>query len=213
MSKFFISSVVSGCFIHLGFLFSMKVGSMFEQQRLLAIGIVFSLGIILVQLAKTNLFTSYTYNFTRTILDNDFTFNDTEKLVLCFFGNLVGVLIMPSNIFLPEVKAMIDFKDSLSLYELFIRGVLCNMIICLLVYINSKIKEVSGKIIVSIMLISCFIILGFEHSIANMCFYLYGILNNYTCLFMAVRNISVVALGNLLGGMVVTAIFKGVEEK
>ena len=178
MSKFFISSVASGCFIHLGFLLSMKVGSMFEQQRLLVIGIVFSLGIILVQLAKTNLFTSYTYNFTRTILDNDFTFNDTEKLVLCFFGNLVGVLIMPSNIFFPEVKAMIDFKDSLSLYELFVRGVLCNMIICLLVYINSKIKEVSGKIIVSVMLISCFIILGFEHSIANMCFYLYGILNN-----------------------------------
>lgn len=202
---------MSGCFIHLGFLLSMKVGSMFEEQRLLMIGVVFSLGIILVQLAKTKLFTSHTYEFTESILENGFTSDDTENLILCFLCNILGVLIVPSNIFLPEIKGIIDFKDSLSVYELFIRGILCNMIICLLVHINSKIKDVSGKIIVSVMLISCFIILGFEHSIANVCFYLYGILNNYTCLFMAVRNISVVALGNLIGGMIITAILKKLD--
>lgn len=207
--NFVIGSILSGAFIHLGFLFSNVV-----SENILISGIVFSIGIILVQLTNSVLFTSYT----RNAVINDIAGISLSLILIslasCFILNFIGIFLIPLNLIIPNITNAIALKNSYSIYELFQRGFMCNFIICMLGHINSKIKDTLPKIVISIMLISCFIVLKMEHSIANMCIYVYGIKQGITTIQCAFRNIAIVASGNLVGGAIISylLIFKEIKN-
>lgn len=61
-------------------------------------------------------------------------------------------------------------RTDLSVMEAFVRGILCNILVCIAVWMSFAAKSVSGKLITSFWPIMLFVLCGFEHSIADMYF-------------------------------------------
>jgi hypothetical protein len=100
-----------------------------------------------------------------------------------------------------EAKARLDMPTA------FLRGVLCNMLVCVAVWLSAAARSVEGKVVAIAFPISAFVALGFEHCIAN--FYLLGIgmlsgADVKAAEFAA--NIASVTAGNTLGGILLAAI-------
>ncbi len=100
-------------------------------------------------------------------------------------------------------------KVSLSFGDAFLRGVCCNFLVCVAVWISFAAKDVAGKFLGIFMPVMLFVLCGFEHSIANMyyipcglfCKALYGAeAEALTWGAFLLKNLIPVTLGNLVGG-------------
>jgi len=100
--------------------------------------------------------------------------------------------------------AIADAKMNLGFEQAFFRGVLCNALVCVAVWLILAGRTITSKLAGLVFPISAFITLGFEHSIAN--FYLLpaGLMAGATGTFgAACANLLAVTLGNLAGGILV----------
>ena len=218
--------ILAGAFIGLGALFSVLVLSDasfgFAASRVLG-GVVFSLGLLLVVVAGAELFTGNNLLAmawadgclpTRDVLYN--------WVVVCA-ANFIGATGLAAVVFLSGHAEMNGgavgrtylqiavAKSSLSLTEAFFRGVLCNVLVCMAVWMTLAGRSVTDKFIAIVFPISAFVAAGFEHSIANM--YLFPLA---TMLQAAAgqpvevawlwRNLVPVIAGNLVGGSVLVAL-------
>ena len=93
--------------------------------------------------------------------------------------------------------------------EAFIRGVLCNILVCIAVWASFAAKKVSGKILMSFWPVMIFVLCGFEHSIADIYFGVaalftsaeYGLAaEGLTVGSFLLKNLLPVTLGNIVGG-------------
>ncbi len=99
-------------------------------------------------------------------------------------------------------------KAGLSVGEAFARGILCNVLVCLAVWLAMGAHNVAGKILAIIFPISAFVILGFEHSIANWFFLPYGMAldrEGLVTIAGAGTNLIAVTAGNIVGGTLLVA--------
>jgi formate/nitrite transporter len=108
--------------------------------------------------------------------------------VTVYFGNLAGSLGMVLLMYLSRqwtfaghhVGAMAlniaNAKVNLSFTEGVIRGILCNVLVCLAVWLCASGRSVTDKVLAIVFPITAFVASGFEHSIANMYFIPLGIL-------------------------------------
>jgi formate transporter len=193
----------------------------FALQRVLG-GICFSLGLILVIVAGAELFTG---NNLIAMAWADGKLSTTEVIknwIIVCIANLAGasglaLLIYYSGhvemnnhgIALTYVK-IAAHKCSLGFWTAFASGVLCNILVCLAVWMASAGRSVGDKVLAIVFPISAFVAAGFEHSIANMYFIMMGILlkgdvsnvPNMDAITWSgyMGNIIPVILGNLLGG-------------
>lgn len=129
-------------------------------------------------------------------------------------GALVfSVLIVMSQVLVSNEAAggmlsdMLAAKAHETPLELFTRGILCNVLVCLAIWMGSRVKSDGVKIALIFVSITAFIASGFEHVIANMTTYTIGILSGDPNGTLALYgyNVLFVGLGNLVGG----AIFVG----
>jgi formate/nitrite transporter len=108
-------------------------------------------------------------------------------------------------------------KCSMPFWEAFFKGVLCNFLVCIAVWMAMAGRSVMDKILAIVFPISAFVAAGFEHSIANMYFIpLAMLLRDGLSLPVAgaeavtwagfARNLVPVILGNLVGGSVLVAL-------
>ena len=99
-------------------------------------------------------------------------------------------------------------KVGLDPVQAFIRGVLCNALVCLAVWLCLAAHDVASKILAIIFPISAFVALGFEHSIANMYFTPLDILLSDGALGVGdlAHNLVPVTFGNIVGGGVFVAL-------
>lgn len=100
-------------------------------------------------------------------------------------------------------------KMSLPIHELIVRGILCNLLVCLAIWCSFKMKEETGKLIMIFWCLFAFITTGFEHSVANMTLLSIGLFIPHTAavsLSGFIYNLSFVTLGNMIGGALVLAI-------
>lgn len=89
--------------------------------------------------------------------------------------------------------------------ELFLKGLLCNMLGCLAVWCAVKLKEETAKLIMIFWCLFAFITTGFEHSVANMTLLTTALLIPHTAAISIsglVHNLIWVTLGNFVGGVV-----------
>ncbi len=100
-------------------------------------------------------------------------------------------------------------RTDLSVMEAFVRGILCNILVCIAVWMSFAAKSVSGKLITSFWPIMLFVLCGFEHSIADMYFGVaalftsaeYGIAaEGLTWFNFLVKSLVPISLGNIVGG-------------
>ncbi len=214
LDKLLMLGLLAGAFIAFGAAFyTLAVtGSTlgFGPTRLLG-GAAFSLGLVLVVVAGAELFTGNNL-IVMAWADGEVT-NDQlfRNWFATFISNAIGALIIALLVFFSGVLAndglsvtaiqIAEAKMNLSFVEAFFRGVLCNALVCLAIWLSFASHRVSGKILAILFPITAFVALGFEHSIANFYLIPVGIMvgaDGGVGGFVA--NIVPVTLGNVLGG-------------
>lgn len=175
--------LLAGAFIGLGALFFVLVKSDptlgFAASSVLG-GLVFSLGLLLVVVAGAELFTG---NNLLAMAWADGKISSADVLrnwVLVCGANFVGaaglaVLVYASGhthlnggAIGQQVVKMALAKQNLSLEQAFFRGVLCNVLVCMAVWMAMAGRSVTDKMVAIVLPVSAFVAAGFEHSIANM---------------------------------------------
>lgn len=125
-------------------------------------------------------------------------------VALAYFA---GALELGEGKFGETVKDIVNAKSALSATELFFRGVLCNILVCMAVWMCFAAHSASSKILAILFPISAFVALGFEHSVANMFLLPLGFLaGSDISLLDMIRNLGFVTLGNIVGGGLLVSI-------
>ena len=184
----------------------------------LAAGLAFSLGLIMLVIAGGELFTGNNLMIVAyasrkisggALLRNwvfAYATNAAGAILLAFAIHLSGVLegnaVKATAIKIAEAKVQLDAASA------FVRGILCNMLVCLAVWLSVAARSVEGKAIAIAFPISAFVALGFEHCIAN--FYLLPVamlIGAHISFSDFLGNILPVTLGNTLGGALVATAY------
>lgn len=181
----FTLAVLAGAFIAFGaMLFTVTMtdhGMGLGPSRILG-GVTFSLGLILVIIGGAELFTGnvlLTLGWAsgkisgKALLRNwsiSYLGNFLGALGMAYLAHRSGFMEMGGGAVAATAAKIAQAKASLSFETAFIRGILCNTLVCLAVWLCFASHAVIGKIFAIIFPITAFVALGFEHSIANMYF-------------------------------------------
>jgi formate/nitrite transporter len=232
----FTQAMMAGTFISFGAVFFTYVihdSTLSTGLTKLIGGLVFSLGLILVIITGAELFTGNSLIVMAYIGRKIHLKQLLRNWAIVFAGNLVGSLVIVYLIALSGqwtaggaavgVKALViaNGKVNLTFLEAISRGILCNILVCLAVYLCFSGRSVTDKILAILFPITAFVALGFEHSIANMYFIPAGLilkqnpqviaaipevlsrnldLSQLTTYGFVINNLLPVTLGNIIGG-------------
>jgi formate/nitrite transporter len=121
--------------------------------------------------------------------------------------HLSGALALGDGATAETAAAIATAKIQLPASQAFFRGLLCNALVCLAIWLSFAARSVAGKILAIVFPISAFVALGFEHSVANMYLIPIGMLNGATPDIAGFSgNLLFVTLGNIVGGSLCVAI-------
>ena len=219
----FTLAVLAGAFISLGAIFFCVVvtdSSLgFGITRLLG-GLSFSLGLILVVVGGAELFTGNNLLAMAWASKLISTRSVIRNWLIAYVGNVIGCLGTVLLVVWADVAGLgggavgetasqiATSKAGLSIGEAFARGILCNVLVCLAVWLEMGGHSVTDKVLAVIFPITAFVALGFEHSIANWFFLPYGLIldtQGAVSLQGAGSNLAAVTAGNLVGGTLLVA--------
>ncbi|MCT4598848.1 MAG: formate/nitrite transporter family protein [Vallitalea sp.] len=227
-----VNGILAGMFIALGGYAAAVSSHSIPNYSLakLVSGFIFPVGLILILCCGAELFTGNIL-LNVAVLEKKIKVNSMLKnWVLVYIGNFIGTLII---VFLIYHSGLLSSNhDALGGYAVkvatkkaelgfsvaFIRGILCNILVCMAVWASYAAKTATGKVLLIHIPIMAFIISGFEHSVANMYYLGLGFLAKNTPEFVeashmgeAVSEINIhnmignlipVTLGNIVGGAV-----------
>lgn len=211
--QMFVLAVLAGAFIGFGgaaYTAVMSgVDATFGPARLLG-GLVFSLGLILVIVGGAELFTGNAL-MVMAAVDRKISVRQLlRSWAVVYLGNLGGAAGLAlafgfSGILDGSLEAtavsIVQAKATLEPMEAFARGALCNALVCLAIWLSFAARTVTGKVLAILWPISAFVLLGLEHSVANMYFFPQGWLaGSDVTAGKAVTNLALVTLGNIVGG-------------
>jgi len=191
-------------------------------------GAVFSVGLMLVVIAGAELFTGNNLIFL-SVLDRQVGVGKwLRNWTIVFFANFAGSLLLVllmywsglwktnGNLVGATALSIANTKVNLTFLQGFARGILCNWLVCLAVWMAVSAGTVIGKVFAIFFPIMAFVASGFEHSVANMFFIPMGLaLKGQTAIVTAagltdklahltvggmVMNLIPVTLGNIIGG-------------
>ena len=203
-------------------------GLPWEVVRLVA-GLVFSLGLILVTVGGAELFTGNSLMVVAYASRRITLGALLRAWSLVYVGNIAGAVGTAALVFLAghygiavgkTALAIAAAKSALPTVQLFFLSVLCNVLVCLAVWMSFGGRTATDKVMVIIPPIAAFVAAGFEHSIANLYLLPHALAINawagpdfWTALGLnaeaaypdltvggALHNIVVTTLGNLVGG-------------
>lgn len=172
-------------------------------------GITFTLGLLLVVCAGAELFTGNTLAVMAFVSKKITGKALLRNWIIVYVGNLIGSLIIVGIMFLTEqytinnslvgAKALsiAAGKANLSWTVAFARGILCNTLVCLAVWLSFGGRNVIDKFAAILLPVSAFVASGFEHSVANMYFIPIGLLLKNVPGVASVANIPAEKLANL----------------
>ncbi|WP_449234577.1 formate/nitrite transporter family protein [Azospirillum doebereinerae] len=231
----FALAVLAGAFIAFGGLFATVTMSGAEGvlpygvMRLLG-GLVFSLGLILVLVGGAQLFTGDALMVMAWASGRLKTGEMLRVWTIVWIGNFVGAAGTALLVFLSgqytfghgAVGATALYfataKSGLPVGQAFVLGILCNVLVCLAVWLALGARSVGDKILAMVFPVTAFVAAGFEHCVANMYFVPLGLLIEWGApdSFWAdlgrappsipvgqyLLNLGAVTLGNWIGGAV-----------
>ncbi len=239
--KMFILGMLAGAYIGFGANLATKIGSMEAAGTSggqFLFGAVFSVGLMMVVIAGSELFTGNAMACFISCCNGQAKWGGLAvNWTTVFISNFVGSIILVYIIYMAGfwgdataisamgIKAMAIAKGKLTLSftQAFMRGILCNWLVCLAVWMAFAAKDIAGKIFAIFFPIMAFVSSGFEHSVANMFFIPMGItiangapalaatankmtpdamagIFNYSHFLSA--NLLPVTLGNIVGGSI-----------
>jgi formate/nitrite transporter len=216
--------MAAGGFVGLGALYSTVMLSdptlPFAASRLLA-GLAFSLGLILVVIAGAELFTG-SNQLVMAWADRRISSGELLRNRSCPLATAGGATGLALIVYLShhgdlnhgavaaQYLKIAAAKTAVPFWEAFFKGVLCNLLVCLGVWLAMAGRSVTDKVLAIVFPISAFVAAGFEHCVANMYFIPLGILlsgeaASATAWLGLLNNLVPVTLGNIVGGSVMVA--------
>lgn len=230
VEKCFVSAMLAGAFIGFGatyFMVFLGDSTMpFAAQRMVG-GICFCLGLVLVLCCGAELFTGNNLMVTGLASKKISMGGMLKNWVVVWLGNLAGSLLAVALVFWANVGGMNggavgDVMVSVAVskvtpdwFMLLGKGIMCNIMVCLAVWIGFSARTVADKVLGILLPISFFVAAGFEHCVANMFFLPTGLLMKTMGFGASVANvgaldlgaifynISAATIGNIIGGAVV----------
>lgn len=226
-SKVLISAILSGVFLSFASIAMMILSSHKTNPSIakLLSGLVFPIGLILIIMFKTELFTGNILLII-PLIDKKIKLKQMLiNLLLVYLGNYLGTLLIAllitytplattyqDTIFkIASNKLIIPFQEALTL------GIMCNILVVSAVYLSTTSKDDTSKIILAYLPIFIFVVIGLEHSVANMYHlnisYLLKILkvlpsktniDIITLQNIFTKNLLPVTLGNIIGGLLIS---------
>lgn len=224
-ARTFVLSLLAGFYIAFGAQLATVVTSdsaLFVGSgitRLLG-GSVFSIGLMLVVICGAELFTGNSL-LTAAALHGEISWQKLlENWLIVLAGNFIGSLFFAWLMFESELWksgtiakhaiTMATAKANIPFAAAFIRGIFCNWLVCLAVFMATAARDITGKLLACYIPIMTFVASGFEHSIANMYFIPAGLFiseemgqRNQVLSWQAffINNLIPVTLGNIVGGV------------
>jgi formate transporter len=230
----FVLGILGGAYIGFGGLLTTCVT--FDATAKLGTGLtklvsggLFSVGLMLVVIAGAELFTGNNL-MVSSVMSKEITFAKMmERWVLVYFANFIGALFVGMLFFysglwktgdgaLGAAAVKVAYsKVHLTFSEALWRGIGCNWLVCLAVWMALAARQTIGKIFAIFFPIMAFVAMGFEHCIANMYFIPTGIVfvqklalppvagvdvSILTWTNFLLQNLLPVTIGNIIGGSV-----------
>lgn len=182
---------------------------------------VFPAGMAMVLIAGSELFTGNTLIILAVLERRISMMRMLKSWLIVFVGNFIGAAMVAVGVVLghtpdlfgadlaASVVAAGASRCNLGFGEAVVRGILCNVLVCIAVWMSFAAKNVSGKLLTSFWPVMVFVLCGFEHSVADMYFGTaallasleYGITaEGLSVLNFFVNCIMPVTIGNIIGG-------------
>jgi formate transporter len=189
-----VSAFLAGAYIAFGALVAITVSAGLDPATwgtlpTLFMGAAFTLGLVLVLIAGSDLATGNMMLVPLSAMRGKITIGDVARnLTLVLLGNLLGALFVAyflgvqtdvigsassegsALLTYERLAAIADGKIGHTAWETFLRGVGCNWLVCLAVWMSLAARSVSGKILAIFFPIMAFVAMGFDHVVANMFF-------------------------------------------
>ena len=227
--KMFVLAIFAGCFIAVAGIGATTAAVSIESASLarLVSARVFPAGLAMVLIAGSELFTGNNLIIIPVLEKKVKVYEMLINWVVVYFGNLAGTMLVAflvvkghtpdlfdgaladSIVNAANIRTTMDFSDA------FIRGILCNFLVCIAVWMSFAAKKISGKIMALYFPIMIFVLCGFEHSIADMYYVSAGLFTkaeygieaeSLTWFNFFFKNLLPVTLGNLVGGCLIVGV-------
>jgi len=237
LGKMFVLAVLAGAYIGFGAQLATavkvgladKVGAGFAN---LVGGAVFPVGLMLVVIGGAELFTGNNLISLACCHGKAAWTGLLKNWVVVYIGNFVGSIVLALIVYLgfyasmnpaePTALATLalstaNAKVNLPFIDAIFRGIACNWLVCLAVWLAASSKDTVGKIFAIFFPIMAFVAMGFEHSVANMYFIPVGLFikdfagvattgANLTWVGFLGNNLLPVTIGNIIGGVFFVAV-------
>jgi nitrite transporter len=218
-----IRSMLAGMYVGAAIVLIFIVGGLVAQvapgMQRVVMGVCFGGALTIVIFAGSELFTGSNLVLTLGVLTRRTTVADlASNWVWTYIGNLAGSMLLAwmavaSGVLSTEpiqsfVVGLTQTKMNLPPDQLFLRAILANWMVCLGVWMAARIKSEAARILMIWWCMFTFITSGYEHSIANMCGLLLGLLLPHSEQVSWTGywyNLSLATLGNIVGGAVFVA--------
>jgi len=232
--KTLIGSFLAGAYIAFGGLVAISVSSGLDPQTwgslpTLFTGAAFTLGLVLVLIAGSHLLTGNMLLVPISAMQGRLSWRDIlTNFTLVLIGNVAGAVFVayflavqtgvigsfgsdagaPGAMTYERLAGIAEAKGlHESSWQVFLRAVGCNWLVCLAVWMSLAADSVSGKILAIFFPIMAFVAMGFDHVVANMFFLPAGIFAGVPGLGWddTLRNWLLAFIGNLVGAVVFVA--------
>ena len=233
--KTLVLAVLAGAFIAFGAALSTAAASgRSGMDAALVKGAVFPVGLILVVVCGAELFTGNNL-LLLPALNRDIKPSAMFKnWGIVYGGNLIGGVLIAVLVVFGGVMGDADGsivqaciataanKCNMDFGSILLRGILCNMLVCLAVWASTACKNHGEKILAVYLPVFAFVVLGFEHSVANMYYLSAGLITGARFsitvaglnIGYALLNLLAATLGNMIGGcLIATAYWLADKEK
>ncbi len=222
--RYLVASLLAGAYVGFGIILIFSIGAPFAAANSpalkLVMGASFGVALTLVIIAGSELFTGLNMVMTLGVCKRKVSLVDLIVIwIVAWAGNVLGALgiafifsktgLMANPVLSGFLNTVAMQKMSAPLLALFARGVLCNMLVCLAVWMCFRVSGDGAKLGVIFWCLFAFIGSGFEHSVANMSLLAIplfsGPSDGVTWLGYA-RNLGIVTAGNAVGGALLIAL-------
>ena len=227
----FLLAICAGAYIAFGAILATTVGTNgaefpFGLNSLLK-GFIFTLGLVLVIVAGAELFTGNNLMIIAVLSKKITLAKMLRNWGIVYLGNFVGSIIIAAIMLMAKqytfaggaigktALTIANAKSGLGFGSAVALGIMCNLLVCLAVWMTFSARTVAGKIAAIILPITAFVAAGFEHSVANMYFVPMGLFikwfdptftanagdfANLTLGNFLLKNLIPVTIGNIIGG-------------
>ncbi len=216
-AKYLTVTMMAGFFVGLGVILIYTIGGLLGPSGFagtkIIMGVSFGIALSLVLMAGADLFTGNNMIMTiGTLMKKTTVYETLQNWTFSYFGNFAGSILVAALFFYSGLASgdTADFiikaastKMNTPFMELLIRGILCNILVCLATWCAVKLKEETAKLILIFWCLFAFITSGFEHSIANMTLLSISLLVPHpetVSLAGMAANLVPVTIGNIIGG-------------